>query len=206
MTSRPKSISINQPKQVLVEGLDDERLFGAFLKHLGVTDVQIHQYSGKENLGNFLKAYVRTPGFEVCSAIGIVRDADLDNNSAFQSIRTCLGNAGLAQPSEPLRQAPGPPSVTILVLPHGSNQGALEDVCLDAVSKDPATPCVEKYFMCLRHQKLLPVPQSHSKAKAYAFLSSRERPGLRIGEAAEAGYWPLDHAAFSVIRQFLGML
>jgi hypothetical protein len=34
-------------------------------------------------------------------------------------------------------------------------------------------------------------------------LASRPRPGLRLGEAAEASIWPWDHPAFEPLKAFL---
>ncbi len=42
--------------------------------------------------------------------------------------------------------------------------------------------------------------------KAHAFLASRYKPNLDLGEAAQKGYWQLDHAVFKPVRDFLQML
>jgi hypothetical protein len=46
-------------------------------------------------------------------------------------------------------------------------------------------------------------PQDLSKAKVHAFLASRREPDLRLGEAAEKGYWPLDSESFTSIKELL---
>ena len=80
----------------------------------------------------------------------------------------------------------------------------IEDVCLESVSADPAMKCIENYFDCI-HGAGLPGPREHwtSKARLHAFLASRERPQLRLGEAAEKGVWPLEADAFSPIETLL---
>jgi hypothetical protein len=42
-----------------------------------------------------------------------------------------------------------------------------------------------------------------SKACVHAWLASKERPDKRLGEAAQAGYWPFEHSAFDALSQFL---
>jgi hypothetical protein len=50
------------------------------------------------------------------------------------------------------------------------------------------------------------LPTQPSTAKVQVFLASRSKPDLKLGEAAQAGYWPLDHPAFDQVRAFLQML
>jgi hypothetical protein len=64
---------------------------------------------------------------------------------------------------------------------------------------------VEQYFQCL-HQQGVPEPRNLSKAKVQVFLASREEAGKRLGEAAQAGYLPLEHEAFEEVRDFLRQL
>ncbi len=49
----------------------------------------------------------------------------------------------------------------------------LEDLCLKSVEDDPAMECVQEYFDCIS-DKLDDLPKNISKAKARAFLASRE--------------------------------
>ncbi len=45
-----------------------------------------------------------------------------------------------------------------------------------------------------------------SNARLHAFLASRYKPDLRLGTAAQAGYWPLTDPAFQSLVDFLHML
>jgi hypothetical protein len=97
------------------------------------------------------------------------------------------------------------PQVAVMILPDHSTPGMLEDLCLRAVSEDPAMHCVENYFDCLQVQGLQ-APNARAKAHVQTFLASRDSPGLRLGEAAEAGYWPWGHEVFSPVKEFLSRL
>jgi hypothetical protein len=63
-------------------------------------------------------------------------------------------------------------------------------------------PYVERYFECLQEQGL-PWPRNRSKARVQTFLASRSEPGKRLGEAAQAGYWPWEDRAFEQVKDFL---
>lgn len=82
----------------------------------------------------------------------------------------------------------------------------LEDLCLAAVADDPAMNCVDEYFSCLGEQNVSLRESAIPKARLHAFLASRERPGLRLGEAAEKNDIPLDSPVFEPVTEFLRQL
>ena len=82
----------------------------------------------------------------------------------------------------------------------------LEDLCLAAVSDDPAISCVDEYFKCLDQQGISQKESVIPKARLHAFLSSRERPGLRLGEAADKNEIPLDSPVFKPVIDYLTQL
>ena len=86
---------IEKPKLLLVEGIDEVRLFGALAKHIGAEDVQIRDYRGKDNLRLFLQVLPRVPGYSELKSIGVARDADENSDNAARSVRDALGAAGL---------------------------------------------------------------------------------------------------------------
>lgn len=145
-------------------------------------------------------------GFANVESLGIIRDADEDNDAAFKSVCTGLRLAGLPEPPRPLDVTGGKPRISVFIMPDCQRPGRLETLCLLAVAEDPAMPCVKEYWGCL--ERALPqgnrdVPRNREKAHLQAFLASRQKPGLRLGEAGEAGYWPFDHGAFQLVKDFL---
>ena len=190
------------PKLLLVEGRDEERFFPALLQHLNITDVQVVSYGGKPNFGPSLRVFVVTDGFEQVNSIGIVRDADTSADSALQSVRDNLRNVGLAVPDDFLVSTDSFPKVSIFVMPNNSGEGELETLCLEAFRDDPAMRCTEDFVSCFS-AALDELPENLVKAKMHAFLSSREKSYLHIGEAADAGYFPWNNSAFSALARFL---
>ena len=202
--------AITAPKLLLVEGVDEVRLFGALAKNIGLdADVQIRGYGGRNALRRLLANIWRVPGYPDLESLGIVMDADDSAASAQDRIRGALSAADLPVPAAPLQSAAGDesPKACYLILPPDGETGALEDVCLASVAEDPAMDCVEDYFDCVERTALGgPRANWASKARVHAFLSSRERPDLRLGDAAENGIWPFDAPAFDSLKAVLRMM
>jgi len=187
---------------VLVEGHDEELFFEALLRHMDINVVQILPIAGKDNLRERLKMLVASPRFSEVVSLGIVRDADTNPGGAFQSVCGALEIVNLPVPEFPLLPTGRGPQVTVMILPDGNTPGMLEDVCLRTIGEDPAMFCVEEFFKCLQERNVS-MPRNNSKARVQVFLGSRLEAGKRLGEAAQAGYWPWDHIAVEQIKNFL---
>ena len=190
---------------LLGEGVEEQELLGALLKAVNLTGVQVEQYEGKSNLGSFLTALQKFPGYANLEAIGITRDADTNARGSFQSVCSALKNAGLPFPAESGQVVSGPPRIGVLILPPGQAQGMLEDVCLAAIRDDPAMVCVDEFLECVR-AKANRQPTSPAKARVHVWLASHVHPDKRLGEAAQAGYWPWGSPAFDPLKEFLARL
>jgi hypothetical protein len=147
----------------------------------------------------------KSPHFSNIISLGVVRDADTDSDSAFQSIRSALESVNLPVPKKQLEPIGNKPKVSVMILPGEGKPGMLEDLCLMSVSLDPSMACVHEYCQCIQ-QKGLSMPKNLSKSKVQVFLASREETGKRLGEAALAGYWPLDNESFDNVKKFLVQL
>lgn len=196
------AIKIEQPNVLVVEGREEELFFGALTKHLGLQSIQTMPIGGKEQLRRNLKALVLSPGFSEVVSLGVVRDANADPGAAFQSVHDALQSVNLPAPERPGMPVGERPRVAVMILSEAGAPGMLEDLCLKAVVQDPAMFCVEQYFECLQQEEL-PLPDNISKAKVQVFLASRRKAGLRLGEAAQAGYWPWEAKTFEQVRDFL---
>ena len=198
-------LRFDEEKLLLVEGQDEENLFEGFLRHLGIAGIRILSYRGKNNLQNRLKVYVDAPGFNQVQSIGIVQDADDSGaQSALQSVQSSLRNAGLPSPQTFLSPAGDSPRVSVFIMPDNSSEGALEKLCLAAFADDPAMHCVLEFMRCVEDRvEFGPEEKDKDKARVHAFLASREDPELRLGEAAQRGYIPWNHPAFTDLARFL---
>lgn len=202
----PPAREITKSKQLLVEGRDAEIFFQAFLNQLGLSDFQIQNFGGISELRPFLKALSITPDFtSIVTSVGIIRDAESNASNAFRSACGALERVGLDVPHQPLTPTTGNPLVNICILPCNEVSGMLETLCLQTVIHDPAMMCIEQYFQCLERQ-LGKLPGNLPKAKIQAFLASRNKSGLRLGEAAHKGYWIWSSPVLEPVKDFLQSL
>ena len=198
-----RQVGISKEKQLLVEGNDQRNFFEAFVQHLGISgSVQIQNFGGVDDLRGFLSAFVRMPNFHSVGSVGIVRDAEKSEQSAFQSVRSSLTNANLPTPTELGVRSVGAPSVTVLVLPGGGSPGMLETVLRRTFDDLEVSRCIDDFFDCAK--KLPDVSISNpDKARAYVYLATTPNSHHSVGVAAKAGVWNLDHAALGDVREFL---
>ena len=218
MSSQP--MAAESEKLLLVEGADDRRLFGALAGHLGINGIAIESYNGKPNLGNDLADRVRSPNFRAYSSIGIVRDADDDASSAFDSVVGSLRRANLPAPSTPVSPATQPGlRVAVLIIPPGEDSGELENLCLRSIENAKERACLDAYITCIEaigppisanrlakarvHAYLAPGPEPRFFAGTPNESTNRRNPGLRVGEAAEARVWDWNSPAFTQVADFL---
>lgn len=206
-------MKIEKAKLLIVEGRDEEFFFGALLeKHLQKQDVQVLGVGGKQQIADNLQALVRDPRYPEVETIAVVRDADAAKpdsrvpaaQSAWDSVTGAMHKAGIPVPDEHGKFASGPPRSGVFILPDGQADGMLETLCIAAIAHQPAYKCVEAYFECL--EKLDIRQKTRAKAWAYAYLASCEEAGKRLGEAAQAGYWPWQAPAFGSIKAFLAQM
>ncbi|MHC5057219.1 MAG: DUF3226 domain-containing protein [Planctomycetota bacterium] len=202
----PAPNPIRSPKVLIVEGEDERRFFTPLLEHLGIGDVDVRPIGGKDQICRNLRLLaLPSPGFAGVHALGVVRDADSSPEGAFTSVCDALRNAGLPAPRACLEPCGEELRVAVMVLPSADAPGTLEDLCLRSVEDDPAMPCVEKYFDCLRQCRSDP-QLDVSRKRANVFIASRPSTAELPGQAAQAGLWPWHSDAFNGVRQFLKSL
>ncbi|MCL4239329.1 MAG: hypothetical protein KJ047_13900 [Anaerolineae bacterium] len=196
---------ITRPKLLVVEGTDARVFFDVLLEQMGLADtVQTQDFGGFTELPSFLRTLLGTSGFSQVISLGIVRDAENNAQSAFQSVCGSLRKAGLSVPQRPMVSASGSPSVSVFVLPDCTSPGMLETLCFQSVESDPIMPCVAEYFECVAANSS--VPGNMDKPRLQAFLASRSRPGLSLRDATKAGHWPWNSPVFDPLKQFLRAL
>lgn len=215
---------IKKQVQLLVEGKDALNFFAAFTKHLKLTGIQIQDFGGVNDLGDFLQAFSAAPGFREVESIGIVRDAEkLDATStaetrgaeqtaplrpnakpaaeaAFQSVCTSLGNAHLPVPRSAIEKAVSRPVVSVLILPSSTEEGMLETLLCRTFEDTREGRCVSEFLKCVGTP---PESRRYDKARAHAYLATKPKPHVSVGVAAQKNYWDFGHGAFADTRSFL---
>ena len=194
------SITIAKARLLLVEGTDDLKFFGFLLEHLGISNIQVVEYGGKNNFRNFIRTLQQVPKFENVFSLAVVRDANGDANSARQSVEHALSDAQLWSPGN---GGTGPDStlpVSVLIMPPGRSDGCLETLLWETISAGVNSACIEDYIGCV---EIPPEGTRYAKAKIHTYLAAQPKPGLKIGESLASRYWDVNHSAFDPVKDFL---
>ena len=195
-------LTLSKPVLLLVEGTGDARFFTALLNRLGRDDVQVWSVGGKDKFRPFIASLPSLPNFASLNSLNVIRDADDNPGAAFQSVRDALRDAGFPGPSSAFGKAENDAlSASVAIIPDADSPGSLEDLCWRSIEGLTEAGCIEEYMECLGRDKI--ARNRLSKTKIYALLAVGDRPGLRLGEAAESGVWNWDSAAFRQIAEYL---
>lgn len=197
--------SREHPKVLLVEGVDEVYLLLQLLREpeFDGHSIDVRCYRGASNLGSALKGLRVASGFsENVETLAVWRDADQDPAGALQSVKSQLEKASFAAPAHSGEFTEGTPRIGVLILPDGRSVGALETLCLASVTDTAPLSCVDSYVNCL-HTANVTLHCNSDKVRLYAYLASRKKPGLKLGEAAKAGCWDFSHKAWDPVKKFL---
>jgi hypothetical protein len=196
--------AITQPVQLLVEGNDALAFFIALLEKMKIQNIQVQNFGGNDELPEFLAGFVDAPNFaQNVISLGIVRDAEINATSAFQSVCSALDSAQFPKPEQPETLTGSEPRISILILPDANTPGMLETVCLRVVADDPVMMCIDEYFKCINQKGLC--PRLMDKARLQAFLASRTEQEL-LGHAVRNNYISWESKEFDHIKRFLNSL
>ena len=211
---------ITSEVQLLVEGADLEGFCEGVRRHLvrlrqGIGEgdrdavqaalqaIQIQNFGGVNDLREFLRGFVKMPGFSGVTSVALIRDAEEDADSAFQSVQGCLREARLPVPDRTTERVGEDPAVTVMVLPGDDQPGMLETLLCETFRDEGVCACIDTFFQCVEEvqgeaaHRLL-------KARVRAYLATKRDPHLSIGVAAQRrGYWNLEHAALQPLCRFL---
>ena len=195
---------IQQKKVMAVEGNDEVNFFKSLLEHTGITDVEVFEAGGKDQFKNKLPALIRRKGFSEVETLAIIRDAEENAGSAFDSIINILKKENLKPPSKVNEFSQGIPRIGIFIMPGNSDEGMLEDLCLQTVENHPVMKCVEAFIDCVK--KSGNQPGNIAKAKAQAFLAAMPEIVKSVGLGARKNYWDFNSSVMADLNTFINML
>lgn len=191
-------------KFVFCEGKDDVAVVRGLAAHLKL-EIQVEEYLGKDKLPLFLESLKTRPEFaqQKVAAFAVLRDANGNSAAAFTSVCSALQQNGFSVPNADGSFSDSGLRVGIFIV--GVNgRGMIEDVCLNSVGEQPEFSCVEDYFNCIAKKSAR--SKFSSKAKVRVWMASHTDYDLRVGKAAEEGYWPWESPAFDSLKNFLTAL
>ena len=207
------NIKIYKEKLLLVEGKDEINFFRSLLDHMQIREIQVEEIGGKDKFKIEFPTLLLIPGFENLKSISIVRDADTNAKSAFDSVVNVLKKNNQAAPDNigTFRKKDGR-KYGIFILPGGKSRGMLETLCLELMADHPALQCVDDFFECLtltfknpqKHAgKIIKKPRNSDKSKMKAFLASLEKDVPSLGVAACKGYINFECPNLNDLKKFI---
>jgi len=175
---------------------------------------------GKTRLKDDFVILVKRPNFGDVASILIIRDADDDPKSAFESVCNDLRNIRVTDALKNkgiVLKIPEntwtftkntTPRIGIAILPAKDQIGALEELLLQTVDNDPMS---EKSHLFIgdaietlnNSGHRCPPPHRVGKAKIHAFLATFEYPDRDQGKSALAGVWDFQHESLDPLRAIL---
>jgi len=199
-------VALTRRKQLLVEGKDQKNFFEKMLRDIGRHDsFEVHDFGGVTELKKYLAGFVQRSGFDGVESLGVARDAEETAEGAFESVRHGLENAGLPMPEVVGESASGAGSPTVAVFILGGDGGMLETLLNRTVAEEPEQECVDLFLKCVEGVSGAPIGRPQ-KARAHAWIATRDHPEVSVGVAAQKGYWRLEHPALEELRSFLERL
>lgn len=186
---------------LLAEGPDDEAVSRRLLDDIGLANVQVDCYKGRNNLSDALRALPVTTGFADLEVLAVTRDADESAEDAFRSMRAALANARMPVPASNGGSARDERlTVWVTTVPPGRGRGELEDLLVDTLPKE-VRDCLDSYFTC-QGTALGLQPKKPGKSRLQCWLAALDGE-LHRGMRDEVGRIDLVHQAFDPFREFL---
>ncbi len=201
-------------KLIAVEGQDEVYFFNELLNHIEIRDVEVREVGGKDQFKDKFAGFIKLRRFDELESIAFVCDAD--NRNAVWSFNRLCGNienvateepsfsGNIVIPSGMSEFSDGNPRIGIYIMPNNSDNGMLENLCLDSVEDDPAMECVNEFIECAL--QLDKKPKNIAKAKVQTFLASKEKIVNRLGLGAKKGYWVFESPIWSDLKTFISNL
>ncbi|MGD1823932.1 hypothetical protein A203_01300 [Chromobacterium violaceum] len=206
----PEPIIFIKEKVIIIEGAGELALFEGMCSRLNI-DSQIIKMNGVYNIRNLLALVKNSDTFEIIKSLAVVRDADGNKNSAFDSIKDALTAKGFPSPaSNGLYASDGKIRVGVMIIPPDESCGMLEDLLLKTIENDATRIRADDFLLGAVIERELnekePPPSNISKARLQCYLSVMREHTNSVFLAIKKNYIDLDHVELESVREFLRML
>ncbi len=207
------TINIEKPKLILGEGIDEKVVLEHIVSVEGLSnDIQVEQYSGKDNLRNFLGAMLKTKGRYGLRRLLVTRDADDDFTAAFNSTSSHLRKLGINPPSSPGEWVQHVDTdegldfeLGVQIFPGNLNTGSLETVFLAPLLGTERMDCIDALVDCLKRSSI--VLGQLDKARMKTWLATNpQKPLDQLGTAVKKNLFDIQDQSFAELRNLLRQL
>ena len=182
----------SQSKNVLlVEGLSDQNFVSQLRDKLELSlQFDIDNKRGLPRLLDAVYSEVVASGRE---AVGLMVDADRDDDPSWPKVSARLMESGIAVPSEPgtsgtvINATDERPKVGVWIMPDNQSAGELENFVIDMIHDDDVIwPFSVKYIDSIPEDQRPFTERKSDRARLYAWLATRRNPP-HIGSAVRVG-------------------
>lgn len=166
--------------RLLVEGWIDMTIVRSIIKlNQSRLEIDITDCEGIDKLITGIKGAIKAENY---MAVGIMVDANSDPMERWNMISNQVRAAGINLPDVPDPSGviiDGKPRVGIWLMPDNRTPGEIEDFVAKLIPQnDPIWPKSQKYIDDISEEHRKFSPAKLAKAKTYAWVSTRRRPGL----------------------------
>ncbi len=192
-----------RPVLVLVEGADAFYfVLSQFLSKQEFAGIHLYDFGSISELKAELETLVKAPRFkEYIKAVGVMRDAEDNAESAIASICGAFQSVGVKASKIPGDVRPGDPACGFHLFPDNGNPGCLENACLSAYGNSRDLDCAQDFLNCAKRVDRR--PNWRAKALVHALIAIGENPELTLGDSAKKGMWTPESPALILIESFL---
>jgi hypothetical protein len=211
-----EEIRFNQPRLLLVEGVDDRFFFSRLIQerelpyfkvlHSGLKD---SRQGGNSLFGKALSTLKLLPSFNAVAHVVIVTDADNSAGDQFEFVRHSLDTRGHNPPTQPYQRTDQRPTLEIVVVPLHEDRGNLESVCIEpATSARPNLPPHIANFAAATHaDQWEPERRAKMWLRSYLAAGCRRDPFVPLGDVfSRPNYRELidfQHASLNPLAEIL---
>jgi len=184
-------------QKLLVEGNDDLHVFfNIFVKHHVVKSFDVSDETGIDNLYKSLPVHLKTD----ISTLGVVVDADVDNDKKWRKLVSVFTKHGYSLPQSPeptgtIVTKDNSPTIGIWIMPNNTDSGMLEDFVKYLVPcDDDLMPRVGDILDSIEADGLNKYKLIHrTKAEIHTWLAWQDAPGTPMGLAIKKTYLDANH-------------
>ena len=213
------SIVIHKKHLILCEGIDAWKFLVRYLNSPALQenpffseDIEAFDFGGNEDLNAYLTALKGIEGYSDVVSLLVIRDAELDAQTAVRQIQNALRANNLDVPAAQGQWTEGVPKTCFLLFPAlGTEErpGTLEDLCLTILDDTAAETPIEEIDTFVEHlEQNRTQPFSHRhKTRLHTYFSVNNTfVGMKVGEAADAGAFNWSHSNLNPLKDCLSKM
>ncbi|MDD3436759.1 MAG: hypothetical protein PHC64_06390 [Candidatus Gastranaerophilales bacterium] len=215
------NLIIEKERLLLVEGNGDRDFFRCLLSDIGIENIQVVCFGGKDSLTS-KKGFIDELSVILLSkekvdikVVGIVLDADLSQiDSRIDKVNTFIEKINSRKIKnlffEKIKKCgtftKNKTKIGTFIMPDCKNQGMLETLCIKSLEQEPIFNCIENYISCVTG--ILGTLEKVDKRKVQIYIAAKTKDceEKNIGHAINSEMFDLSHNVFNEIKDFLTIM